>query len=77
MDIKIENGSIHVHHFSEEMHLIICIILLYQACINSSQYSFVQPDQLEYPGDEYVSLFAVFVSNNVTLHSKTNQLRYK
>jgi hypothetical protein len=59
------------------MQLILWIILLSQSSINSSQYSFVQPDQLEYPGEEYVSLFAVFVSKNITLHSNTNQLRYK
>jgi len=58
------------------MQLILWIILLSQSSINSSQYSFVQPDQLEYPGEEYVSLFAVFVSKNITLHSNTNQLRY-
>ena len=45
-----------------------------------SDYTFVQPDQLEYPGDEFVSLLPTFVINNSTKSKDTqevNQSRYK
>jgi hypothetical protein len=38
----------------------------------------VEPDQIEYPGDEYITLFPVFVSLNYTLSKdavKINQER--
>ena len=48
------------------------------SCVCGSEYTLVQPDQLEHPGDEFVSLFPTFVVNNSSTESieSIKQSRY-
>jgi len=41
---------------------------------SSSQLDYVQPDQIEYPGDGYITLFPVFVNLNFTLSKDSVQI---
>jgi hypothetical protein len=64
--------------FQKEMYFLSCTLIILLSVSYSLQYDFVEPDQIEYPGDEYITLFPIFVSLNYTLSKdavKINQER--
>ena len=61
-----------------------CVVLLFPVlmicAVCGSEYTFVQPDKIEYPGDEFKSLFPTFVMGKSTESRnglKIYQSRYK
>jgi len=56
------------------MYVLSCICLIISLVSSSSQLDYVQPDQIEYPGDGYITLFPVFVNLNFTLSKDSVQI---
>ena len=56
------------------MYSLSCILFIFLSVSYSFQFDFVSPDEMEYPGDEYITLFPVFISLNYTLTKDAVQI---